>query len=90
MCKGHANARAMLNFCAWFQFENMCCQIKHKVARLFFKMEGICENIFEQMDHEIEMMRKMEKGKSDHGLHGREGFGQYQRVILVEVIRKAS
>lgn len=53
-------------------------------------MEGICENIFEQMDHEIEMMRKMEKGKSDHGLHGREGFGQYQRVILVEVIRKAS
>lgn len=53
-------------------------------------MEGICENIFEQMDHEIEIMRKMEKGKSDHGLHGREGFGQYQRVILVEVIRKAS
>lgn len=48
----------------------ICAAKSNKVARLFFKMEGIFENIFVQMDHEIEMMRKMEKEKSDHGLHG--------------------
>lgn len=47
-------AGAMLNFCSQFQFENLCCQSEPlRLKNIFFKVEGICENIFQLIDYEI-------------------------------------